>query len=204
MFLTVIGGMLDNPRWAHSCHGPWIILYVAFHKQVMTSVRDDEPCTATEAYGLSKWLMEEVVAYFHRQFDRLDSTLFRIGAVLDDATPPVDLPTLDSYTLPITQLGSIAVGDVITALSLAASHELPPDLRRANLVALNARTPIPTADALTRLLGPRSSRLDLSYYGAIDHQYRNVFAIDRLQKYFRFTPAIDVRTMRARDVDVVG
>ena len=38
MFLTVIGGMLGNPCWAHSCHGPWIILYVAFHKQVMTSV----------------------------------------------------------------------------------------------------------------------------------------------------------------------
>ena len=160
-------------------------------------IGDDEPCRATDAYGLSKWLMEAVVAYFHRQYHRLDATLFRIGAVLDDATPPVDLPALDSYTLPITQLGSIAVGDVITAISLAASHEMTPDLRRANLVALNARTPIPTADAIARLLGARSSRLDLSYYEAIAHQYANVFAIDRLQEYFRFTPAIDVRTMKA-------
>jgi nucleoside-diphosphate-sugar epimerase len=27
-------------------------------------IGDDEPCRATEAYGLSKWLMEEVVASF--------------------------------------------------------------------------------------------------------------------------------------------
>jgi UDP-glucose 4-epimerase len=161
-------------------------------------IGDDEPCAATDAYGLSKWLMEEVVHYFARQTPDLDCVLFRIGVVLEDDARPVDLDAVDGYTVPIAELGSIAVDDVLAAFRLALSHELEPAVRRVNLVAPTARTPIPTAEALRRIFGARAAATDLSHYEQPGRAFDGPFSIERLRRLFDFVPEVDVRTLTPR------
>jgi nucleoside-diphosphate-sugar epimerase len=157
-------------------------------------IGDDEPCAATDAYGLSKWLMEEVVHYVARQTPDLDCTLFRIGVVLEEDAGPIDLAGVDEYSVPIAELGSIAVDDVLTAFRLALDHDLEPAVRRVNLVAPTARTPIPTAEALRRIYGERVGTTDLSVYERPGHEFDNLFSIERLRQLFDFVPEVDTRT----------
>jgi UDP-glucose 4-epimerase len=158
-------------------------------------IADDAPCAATDAYGLSKWLMEEVAYYMARQTPDLECTLFRIGVVLEEDAEPIDLDTVDAYSVPIAELGSIAVDDVLAAFRLALRHELEPAVRRVNLVAPTARTPIPTAETLTRIFGERAAETDLSHYAQPGHEFDGLFSVDRLRGLFDFVPEVDVRTM---------
>jgi nucleoside-diphosphate-sugar epimerase len=158
-------------------------------------VPDDHPCDATDAYGLSKWLLEELTYYFSRQRPDLDFTLFRIGLVMPEDTPPVDSEVLGSYTQPFTDLGAVSLHDVLAALRIAVAHPLAPGVRRMNLVAPVARTPIPTAEAVVELLGGRAAGIDLSYYSVPGNEFSGVFSTARLRDTFGFVPEINVRTM---------
>jgi nucleoside-diphosphate-sugar epimerase len=158
-------------------------------------VPDDHPCDATDAYGLSKWLLEELTYYFSRKRPDLDFTLFRIGLVMREDTPAVDNEALGSYTQPFTELGAVSVQDVLAALRIAVGHPLTPGIRRMNLVAPVARTPIPTAEAVAELLGARAAGIDLSYYSTPGNQFSGVFSTARLRDTFGFVPEINVRTM---------
>lgn len=160
-------------------------------------IADDVPCAATDAYGLSKWLMEEVAHYFARQTPDLDCTLFRIGVVLEEDAQPVDLNMVDSYTVPIAELGSIAVDDVLTGFRLALTREHEPGVRRMNLVAPLARTPMSTAETLRRLYGDRVAQTDLSHYERPGHEFDGLFSIERLRRVLNFVPEVDARTMEA-------
>lgn len=143
-------------------------------------IPDDHPCDAVDAYGLSKALMEDVVSYFGRQRPDLDVTLFRIGAVQPDATDPVDEPWLESVRAPFVGFGGIVATDAVEALARATERGAGPGVHRMNLVAARARTPIPTAAALRRVLGDRAEQLDLSYYDESGHEYASLYATDEL------------------------
>jgi nucleoside-diphosphate-sugar epimerase len=162
-------------------------------------IGDEEPCAATDAYGLSKWLMEEVVEYFARQTEGFDCTLFRMGVVLEEDAPPIDLDEVDGYSVPIAELGSIAVADVLAAFRLALTHELEPAVRRVNLVATTARTPLPTAETLRRTFGKRVTATNLSYYDQPGREFDGLFSVERLRQLFDFVPEVDVRTMTVRN-----
>lgn len=161
-------------------------------------IGDDEPCAATDAYGLSKFLMEQVVDYFARRTDGFDCTLFRIGVVLEEDAPAIDLGLVDAYTVPIAELGSIAVADVLTAFRLAVRHDLGPGVRRVNLVAPAARTPLPTIETLRRIYGDRVDRTDVSHYERPGRELDGLFSVERLRTLFNFVPEVDVRTMTVR------
>jgi UDP-glucose 4-epimerase len=158
-------------------------------------IGDDEPCAATDAYGLSKWLMEEVVHYVARQTADFDCTLFRIGVVLEEDAEPIDLDMVDQYTVPIAELGSIAVEDVLAAFRLALSHELEPAVRRVNLVAPMARTPLATAETLRHIFGERVTATNLAHFEQPGHAFDGLFSVERLRQLFNFVPEVDVRTM---------
>jgi hypothetical protein len=85
--------------------------------------------------------------------------------------------------------------DVLAALRIAVAHPLAPGVRRMNLVAPVARTPIPTAEAVVELLGGRAAGIDLSYYSVPGNEFSGVFSTARLRDTFGFVPEINVRTM---------
>src|SRR5579875_1966748 len=79
-------------------------------------IDDEHPCDATDAYGLSKYLVEEVARYFCRLDPTLDVTAFRIGSVLPPGRPDPDGDMVRSYRLPFTQLGTVTLGQVVSVL----------------------------------------------------------------------------------------
>jgi nucleoside-diphosphate-sugar epimerase len=162
-------------------------------------IGDDEQCAATDAYGLSKWLMEEVVHYVARQTADFDCTLFRIGVVLEEDADPINLDMVEQYSVPIAELASVAVEDVLAAVRLALRHELEPAVRRVNLVAPMARTPLPTAETLRHIFGERVTSTSLGYFERPGHEYDGLFSVARLRQLFNFVPEVDVRTMKIRE-----
>lgn len=161
-------------------------------------IPDDHPCDAVDAYGLSKALMEEVVFYFVRQRPDLDITVFRIGAVQPDTTDGIDESWLVGMKAPFVSFGGIVARDVVEALARSAGQGAGPGVHRMNLVASRARSPVPTAEALRRVLGERADHLDLSFYDKPGNAHASVYATDELARTFGFTASIDPVTMRPR------
>jgi nucleoside-diphosphate-sugar epimerase len=159
-------------------------------------IPDDHPCDAVDAYGLSKALMEEVVYFFARQRPGLDITMFRIGAVQPDSTQAVEEPWLATVTAPFVGFGGIVARDVVDALARAAGQGAGPGVHRMNLVASQARSPIPTADALRQVLGDRVDQVDLSFYDQPGNEHAGLYATDELRRSYGFTASIDPATMR--------
>jgi len=161
-------------------------------------IPDDHPCDAVDAYGLSKALMEDVVFFFVRQRPDLDITMFRIGAVQPDTTDAIDESWLAAVKAPFVSFGGIVARDVVEALARAAGQGAGPGVHRMNLVASQARVPIPTTDALRRVLRERADRLDLSHYEKPGNEYASVYATGELARTYGFTASIDPATMTPR------
>ena len=53
-------------------------------------IADEHPCLDRDGYGVSKYLMEEVTRYYHRQNDDIDVINLRLSSVAnDDRMPPL-------------------------------------------------------------------------------------------------------------------
>jgi UDP-glucose 4-epimerase len=158
-------------------------------------IPDDHPCDSTNIYGVSKAMVEDLAAYFHRVDPSLDLTLFRLGVVAPADALPVTMTMVERMSQPFCDLGVIAVQDVAEALSLAATTDLGPGCRTLNLVAPMPRTPLGTVETLRLLLGDRIDQLDLSYYRRPGNETAGVYATADLRRTFGYTPPTDVRTM---------
>jgi UDP-glucose 4-epimerase len=161
-------------------------------------IGDDYSCDAVDAYGLSKWLVEQVTYYFHRIFPEYDFTVFRIGLVIPDDSPPINTQIFSEFTLPFTDTSCIALSDVVAALELAIERTISPGVERLNLVAPQIRSPYAAPDTFKRLLGDRASALDGHWSRRDHHADDGNFSIDRLVESYGFAPRTDVRTMTKR------
>jgi UDP-glucose 4-epimerase len=99
-------------------------------------IPDDHPGDATDPYGLSKWLMEEVAFYFARQDPNLEVALLRLGGVVDDGDRAAlaDLGEAAELYPFIVGGGLISLGDGAEGFARAAERPLGPGCRRINLV----------------------------------------------------------------------
>ena len=159
-------------------------------------VPDDYPCEAVDAYGLSKAMVEELGAYFHRQLPDLDMTLVRIGVVQREDEPAVTEEIVRAMPVPFAILGSIAVADAIAALTAMTERPAGPGFRRVNLVGGRIRSSMPTADTVRLLFGPRADGLDFSHYQQAGHESDSLYATSRITELFGFRPVIDPATLR--------
>jgi UDP-glucose 4-epimerase len=159
-------------------------------------IPDDYPCEAVDAYGLSKAMVEELGAYFHRQLPELDMALARIGVVQRKDEPPVTGEIVKAMPAPFAKLGSVGVADAITALAAMAERPAGPGFHRVNLVASRIRCSMPTADTVRLLLGPKADGLDFSHYAQSGHESDSLYATSRMTELFGFRPIIDPATLR--------
>ena len=157
-------------------------------------VPDDYPCEAVDAYGLSKAMVEELGAYFHRQLPDLDMTLVRIGVVQREDETAVTEEIVRAMPVPFAILGSIAVADAIAALTAMTERPAGPGFRRVNLVGGRIRSSMPTADTVRLLFGPRADGLDFSHYQQAGHESDSLYATSRITELFGFRPIIDPAT----------
>ena len=160
-------------------------------------VHDDSPSIASDAYGLSKALMEEVAFYFQRQNPELSITLFRIGVVLKEDAAPSSVEQVNNALFPFVSLSTISIHDVCRAFLQALTQTRIPGVQRVNLVAPSLRSPLSVEETVKMLYPERFHELSLEHYRQPGHENDSFFSTKRLEQEFGFTAEIDPRKMTA-------
>ena len=141
-------------------------------------IQDEHPCLDRDGYGLSKYLMEEVTRYYHRQNPEIDVANLRLSAVCPDEI----MPTLrEPGPLAEWALGSITVmvqSDAVRAFRMAAEAPYKPGVRIMNAAGPKAWVAAPVAEILRNWWG---SDVDLSYFEKPGHEYDSVYDVSRIK-----------------------
>jgi nucleoside-diphosphate-sugar epimerase len=155
-------------------------------------IPDDHPCLARDAYGHSKYLMEELTRFLARTAPESEFTCFRIGAVVDDEkwTPP-KITTETKVSVPFAELARVRLGDVLRAIGAALGGPPRPSFHLYNLVGPTVSCDAPTAEMLRALYGARIAKLDLSAYG--ENRFGALYAMTKIERELGFKPQEAVR-----------
>ncbi|NBD23224.1 NAD-dependent epimerase/dehydratase family protein [Paenibacillus glycinis] len=149
-------------------------------------ISDDHPCLATDAYGLSKAMVEELTRYFQRKEPEAEFVNLRFGAVASDdwAPSPVDLTA--PMSVPFVVLAHVHAGDVVEGIVRVVEAPARAGARNYNLVGPDISSDIPAREALEALLG-RTDGFD--YYDEPGNAYKPLYAMDRFKADYGFAPA---------------
>ncbi|HIC19706.1 TPA: NAD(P)-dependent oxidoreductase, partial [Candidatus Poribacteria bacterium] len=111
-------------------------------------VPDEHPCLDRSGYGLSKYLMEEISKYCHRQNEEIDVINLRLSSVCaDDRMPPLK----EVGSLPEWSLGGITImnlTDAVRAFVMSAEASYHPGVRIMNAAGPKAWTSVPVVEIL--------------------------------------------------------
>jgi UDP-glucose 4-epimerase len=80
-------------------------------------IPDDHDCLATDAYGWSKAMLEDLTRYLHRQSPDADFVNLRFGAVVPDSWSPAYVDTSTQVNIPFILLARVYVSDIIEGIS---------------------------------------------------------------------------------------
>jgi nucleoside-diphosphate-sugar epimerase len=140
------------------------------------------PSFAADAYGLSKWFMEEMSRYFARREPGAEFINLRFGLVKDDKNFEPRLVATANLAFPFLQLGIVLRSDVLEAINKALAAPYQAGVRTFNIVAPDVCSAEPVAIALRGVLKERAQALDLSYYEQPGHEYAPVYEVDTTQQ----------------------
>ena len=153
-------------------------------RPLLVPIPDEHPCLDRDGYGVSKYLMEEVSKYYHRQNDRIDVINLRLSSVADDEKMP---PLREVGPLGQWCLGGITVmarSDAVGAFSLAVDAPHKPGVRIMNAAGPKAWTAVPVAEILRNWWG---DEVDLSYFEQPGHDYDSVYDVSLIREELGFT-----------------
>jgi nucleoside-diphosphate-sugar epimerase len=156
-------------------------------RPVQVPIPDEHPCLDRDGYGLSKYLMEEITKYHHRQQDDLDVINLRLASIVPDENMP---PLARAREITQWALGGItimALSDTLRAFQLALEAPLQPGVRILNTVCPVAWVADPVADILQGWWG---DDVDLSYFRQPGHEFDSVYDSSRIRKELGFTAKI--------------
>lgn len=158
---------------------------------------DNHESLATDAYGWSKWLMEDMCRYFQRKFPDADFVNLRLGDVVPDDREPayLDADPVKPIPIPFILLGRVFASDVIAGIVSVLESPAKPRADVYNLVGPDIGVRTPAAELLQPLLQARGAELDLSYYMQPGNEYKPLYRMDRMKTDFGYQP---VRTLRPR------
>jgi len=147
-------------------------------------IPDDHPCLAKDAYGLSKYLAEEMTKYFSRIYSDLEFINLRLGAVsVDGACYPERLDENMQMPCPIVQMSRVFVSDVVKAIEMILAKPVLPGVKVFNVVGPDASCNIPVIDMLYALYGNEAMKqYDLSYYRMKENEYKPLFNTNRIKE----------------------
>ncbi|MFA9480338.1 NAD-dependent epimerase/dehydratase family protein [Phycisphaerales bacterium AB-hyl4] len=150
-------------------------------------IPDEHPCFDRHGYGLSKYLMEELARYYHRQNPLLDITNLRLAAIhSDDAPPPWNHgDTPGEWAL--AGLTRMNLSDAVAAIRAALDISKPgqqPGFRVLNAAAPHAWADRPTAEILRAWYGPE---VDLTWFEQPGHERRGAFDVRSIENELGFT-----------------
>ncbi|MFA9478855.1 NAD-dependent epimerase/dehydratase family protein [Phycisphaerales bacterium AB-hyl4] len=147
-------------------------------------IADEHPCDDRDGYGFSKYLMEEVSRYHHRQNPQIDVTNLRLAAIRPDDVPPPTEHGGPPGPWALTKLARMSLRDAVDAFKAALTAAEQPGVRVMNASAETAWADRPTAEVLRAWYGPD---VDLSYYEQPGNERRGVFDVRRIRETLGFT-----------------
>lgn len=146
-------------------------------------VPDEHICLDRNGYGLSKYLMEEISRYCHRQQEEIDIINLRLSSVCaDDRMPPLKKVA----PLPEWGLGGLTImnlTDAVRAFAISAEASYQPGVRIMNATGPKAWTAVPVVEILRNWWG---NEVDLSYFEQPGHEYNSVYEVDRIRQEIGF------------------
>lgn len=146
-------------------------------------IPDDHPCLGRDGYGFSKYLMEEVTKYYHRQDDAIDVINLRLSSVCpDEPMPPRKKPCpLGEWAL--ASITIMAQSDAVRAFTMAAETSYKPGVRIMNAAGPNAWTAVPVAEILRTWWG---NEIDVSHFEQPGHEYDSVYDVSLIRRELGF------------------
>lgn len=146
-------------------------------------IPDDHACLATDPYGLSKAMVEDLTRYFGRVYPESDFIHLRLGVIMPDETwspHPIDLDT--SVAVPITTMSAVLASDVMNAIEKALTSPSCKGVRIYNVVGPDATCDVPIVDKLRTIFGDALEDFNLSYYEQPGHAHKPLFAMEKIKK----------------------
>lgn len=141
-------------------------------RPIQLPIPDEHPCLDRDGYGFSKYMMEEVTRYYHRQNPAIDIINLRLASIApDESMPPPGEPC------PLTQWAAgtvtlMALSDAVRAFTMAAEAPFKAGLRIMNAVGPRAWVAAPVAEVLRTWWG---GDVDVSHYEQPGHEYDAVY-----------------------------
>jgi UDP-glucose 4-epimerase len=147
-------------------------------------IADEHPCFDRDGYGFSKFLMEEVTKYHHRQNPQIDVINLRLAAIFPETGA---WGKARAGPIPAQwALGGISGmphDDAVRAFALAATSPLKPGVRTMNATSARAWSDDPTATVLRAWWG---DDVDLSHFEQPGHAFESVFNVNRIREELGF------------------
>ena len=153
---------------------------------------DEHPCLDRDAYGFSKYLMEEVTRYLSRQNESLDFVNLRLASIAPDDR---QLTPLQPGPIPIWGMGRISImflSDTVRCLIAAAEAPVKPGVRILNAVGQQACVAVPVPELLRSWYGTEADKLDFSHYERPGREKDPVYDITRIREELGFVPQMPI------------
>ena len=148
---------------------------------------DDHPCLARDGYGLSKYLMEEVAAYFGRRRPDLEVLCLRLPSIARDDRLPAPRGRGPLRAWALAGITVMALSDTVRLLAAVLDAPARPGFRVRNAAPSRAWVAEPTAGILEEWYG---GAVDLAPYRRPGHEWDSVFDSGRLAAEVGFAAAV--------------
>ena len=146
-------------------------------------IPDEHPCLARDAYGLSKYLMEELARYFSRQCPDLDGLSLRLASVDDDRRLPQPQGIRPLGPWAPAGITVMALSDAVRAFTLALDAPRRPGARVLNAAPPLAWVAVPTARILREWYG---ASVDAAYFHQPGQEFASLFDVRRVRDELGF------------------
>ena len=157
-------------------------------------VPDDYPFEGRDAYGFSKYAMEEMTRYLQRVQPDADFINLRLGVVVDDTKwQPLHLTKSTPLDAPFAELVRVLLSDVLAAITLAMESEHEPGARVYNVVGPDATCDDPVVEVLQAFYKERADEMDFSFYRQPRCEYSPLYAMEKIKEELGFTPQKSTR-----------
>jgi UDP-glucose 4-epimerase len=151
-------------------------------------IPDEHPCLARDAYGLSKYLMEETSRYFSRTQPDLEVTVLRLCSIFPGRDPTPKVSTAErpqNYAL--ASITKMSMKDAVAAFSLALQTDLGPGFRIFNAGPQRAWTEVPVATLLDRWF---DGQVSAPHYQSELHAFDSVFDVSAIADELGFVASV--------------
>jgi len=146
-------------------------------------IPDEHPCLDRDGYGLSKYLMEEVTKYCHRQDERIDVINLRLASICADEKMPEPRKVCPLGPWAMGSITVMALSDAVRCITLAAEAPHTPGVRIMNAAPPKAWAAEPVADILKNWYG---DEVNVSYFKRPRHKFDSVFDVRRIKSELSF------------------